>query len=234
MADPTVIVALDFASPEHALRFSNNLEPQQCAVKVGFELFVSGGPHLIEQLVAKGFRVFLDLKFHDIPNTVAKACIAAARLGVWMLNVHASGGFDMLTAARNAVDDCSNEEKPILLAVTVLTSLNQAALQEIGISHELPKLVQNWAALARQCNLDGVVCSAQEANLIRSQAADDFVIVTPGIRLPKNAQDDQKRIVTPADARAAGATCIVVGRPITQADDPQAALAEFHNAFVCA
>ena len=233
MADRTVIVALDFPNPELALQFVNKISPQQCAVKVGFELFVAGGPALIDQLVSKGFRVFLDLKFHDIPNTVAKACLAASQLGVWMLNVHASGGAEMMLAARNAIDG-TTEAKPILLAVTVLTSLNQAALQDVGLSQQIPDLVADWAALAQRCGLDGVVCSAQEATLVQSQTADDFVIVTPGIRLPNNSQDDQKRIVTPADAYAAGASCIVVGRPITQADDPQQALTEFNNAFICA
>ncbi len=233
MTDRTVIVALDFPKPELALQFANKITPEQCAVKVGFELFVAGGPALIEQLVGRGFRVFLDLKFHDIPNTVAKACSAASRLGVWMLNVHASGGTEMMMAARNAIDS-ANEAKPILLAVTVLTSLDKTALKDIGLVKEIPDLVTDWAALAKQCGLDGVVCSAQEAALVQSRTAEDFVIVTPGIRLPSNTKDDQKRIVTPADARAAGASCIVVGRPITQAADPQQALTEFNNAFICA
>ena len=215
------------------MQFAAKIAPSQCAVKVGFELFVAGGPVLIEQLVSRGFRVFLDLKFHDIPNTVAKACLAASQLGVWMLNVHASGGTEMMIAARNAIDS-TTAAKPILLAVTVLTSLNQTALQDIGLSQEIPNLVVDWAALAQRCGLDGVVCSAQEATLVQSHTADDFVIVTPGIRLPSNTKDDQKRIVTPVDARAAGATCIVVGRPITQAKDPQQALAEFNDAFICA
>lgn len=234
MTDRTVIVALDFPDPEQALQFASKLSPEKCAVKVGFELFVAGGPQLVEHLVANNFRVFLDLKFHDIPNTVAKACAAATQLGVWMLNVHASGGAEMLNAARDAIDNSPGEHKPLLLAVTVLTSLNQTALQEIGISQQIPELVKNWAALTQQCGLDGVVCSAQEATLVQSQTKESFVIVTPGIRLSGNASNDQKRIVTPADARVAGATCIVVGRPITQADDPQAALIEFYNAFVCA
>lgn len=234
MTDRTVIVALDFPSPEQALHFTANLSPEQCAVKVGFELFVAGGPQLIERLVGSGFRVFLDLKFHDIPNTVAKACKAASELGVWMLNVHASGGSEMLSAAREAIDNHPGKTKPILVAVTVLTSLNQAAVQEIGLSQELPQLVKSWAKLAQQCGLDGVVCSAREAALVQTQTTDRFVIVTPGIRFPSNASDDQKRIVTPVDARAAGATCIVVGRPITQAENPQNALSEFYNAFVCA
>ena len=232
MPDHTIIVALDFPSPELALQFVDQLSAEQCAVKVGFELFVAGGPQLVERLINKGFRVFLDLKFHDIPNTVAKACAAAAQLGVWMLNVHASGGSEMLIAARTAIE--SQSHKPILLAVTVLTSLNQTALQEIGISLDLQNVVLGWAVLAKKCGVDGVVCSAQEAALVQAQTDNEFVIVTPGIRLPSNTPDDQKRIVTPADAHAAGVTCIVVGRPITQAQNPSAALAEFYNAFVCA
>ena len=235
MTDRTVIVALDFSSPEQALHFTASLSPEQCAVKVGFELFVAGGPQLIERLISNGYRVFLDLKFHDIPNTVARACKAASELGVWMLNVHASGGSEMLCAARDAIDSNPGKTKPLLIAVTVLTSLNQAAVQEIGLSQAIPELVKSWAKLTQQCGLDGVVCSAQEAGLVQTQTTTGrFVIVTPGIRLPDNANDDQKRIVTPIEARAAGATCIVVGRPITQAENPQNALSEFYNAFVCA
>ena len=232
MPNRSVIVALDFPDSQQALAFADQLDPQQCAVKVGFELFVASGPLLVEQLVAKDFRVFLDLKFHDIPNTVAKACVAAAQLGVWMINVHASGGTEMLLAARDAINKQTHQ--PILLAVTVLTSLNQTALQEIGITLDLQAVVRGWAALAQTCGLNGVVCSAQEASLVNAQTKDNFIIVTPGIRLPSNAIDDQKRIVTPQDAREAGASHIVVGRPITQAQDPAIALAEFNKAFVCA
>ena len=231
MSDRTVIVALDFPDSKPALQFVDQLSPQQCAVKVGFELFVAGGPQLVEQIITRGFRVFLDLKFHDIPNTVASVCAAATKLGVWMLNMHASGGPAMLTAARNAVDQQSTEQKPILLAVTVLTSLDQTSLQNLGIAKELPAVVQSWALMAQQCGLDGVVCSAQEAVLVRSQCNPPFEIVTPGIRFANNDRNDQKRIVTPEDARAAGATCIVVGRPITQAANPVQALAKFNRAF---
>ena len=232
MSDRTVIIALDFPDPKQALQFVDQLSPQQCAVKVGFELFVVGGPILVEQLVDRGFRVFLDLKFHDIPNTVASVCAAATRLGVWMLNVHASGGPAMLTAARNAIDQQSGDVKPILLAVTVLTSLDQNSLLHLGIDKKLSEVVQLWAQMAQQCGVEGVVCSAQEASLVRSHCPPPFEIVTPGIRFPDNQSNDQKRIVTPADARDSGATCIVVGRPITQATHPVDALEEFRNAFV--
>lgn len=231
MPDREIIVALDFASPAQALVFADTIADSHCAVKVGFELFVAGGPQLVEQLVAKNLRVFLDLKFHDIPNTVAKACAVASQLGVWMLNVHAAGGSQMLTAASEAIDKSNLATKPILIAVTVLTSLDQAALAEVGITHDVPSLVIKWSQLAKDCGLDGVVSSAREARLIREKLDDDFVIVTPGIRLASNSTDDQKRIVTPADASAAGASHIVVGRPITQATDPGQALALFRNAF---
>jgi orotidine-5'-phosphate decarboxylase len=231
MADREIIVALDFPSPAQALAFADTIAESRCAVKVGFELFVAGGPQLVEQLLAKNLRVFLDLKFHDIPNTVAKACAVASQLGVWMLNVHAAGGTQMLMAAAEAIEKCNLATKPVLIAVTVLTSLDQTALAEVGISQDVPSLVLKWSRLAKECGLDGVVSSAREASLIRENLDDDFVIVTPGIRLSDKSTDDQKRVVTPADARAAGASHIVVGRPITQAADPMQALALFRNAF---
>ena len=231
MSDRRIIIALDFPSPNQALEFANRVSPEQCALKVGFELFVAGGPQLIEKLRAKNFAIFLDLKFHDIPNTVASACAAATQLEVWMLNVHASGGSAMLTAARTAIDQQTVLSKPILLAVTVLTSLNQAALSEVGITIPIPDLVSNWARLAMQSGVDGVVSSAQEAQLIRANTNEQFVIVTPGIRLANNSVDDQKRIMTPSEAREVGVNHIVVGRPITQAEDPTVVLAEFNTAF---
>lgn len=234
MADREIIVALDFPSPAQAIAFADTIADSRCAVKVGFELFVAGGPQLVEQLVAKNLRVFLDLKFHDIPNTVANACSVASQLGVWMLNVHAAGGSQMLTAASEAIDKRNLATKPILIAVTVLTSLDQVALAEVGITHEVPSLVVKWSQLAKDCGLDGVVSSAREAKLIRENLDNDFVIVTPGIRLSSKSTDDQKRIVTPEDARAAGASHIVVGRPITQAIDPNKALASFREAFISA
>ena len=234
MTNRTVIVALDYPSPELALQFVNKIPANACALKVGFELFLAGGPQFVEKLVSKGFKVFLDLKFHDIPNTVAHACSVAAKLGVWMINVHASGGIEMMLAAREAIDREAPANQPNLIAVTVLTSMNQDALSSIGINHEVQQVVTSWAALAQQASLDGVVCSAQEAALIRSQSHDDFMIVTPGIRLPDARKDDQKRIVSPSDAYAVGVTHIVVGRPITQAQDPSEALEVFRQAFTSA
>ncbi|MFK7795704.1 MAG: orotidine-5'-phosphate decarboxylase [Gammaproteobacteria bacterium] len=234
MTDRLVIVALDYPSPELALQFVDKIQSNSCALKVGFELFLSGGPQFVEKLVAKGFKVFLDLKFHDIPNTVAQACSAASRLGVWMVNVHASGGAGMMLAAREAIDKHDVSLQPKLIAVTVLTSMNQDTLTAVGVSGQVNQVVTKWAAMAEQAQLDGVVCSAQEATLIRAQSNPEFMIVTPGIRLPSDNKDDQKRIVSPSDARTAGVTHIVVGRPITQAQDPCAALEVFQKAFVSA
>lgn len=234
MTNRMVIVALDYPSPELALQFVEKIHPQSCALKVGFELFLSGGPHFVEKLVAKGFDVFLDLKFHDIPNTVAQACSVASKLGVWMVNVHASGGSAMMYAAREAIDKQDVSSQPKLIAVTVLTSMDQDTLTEVGVSGQVEKVVAKWAAMAEQAKLDGVVCSAQEATMIRAQSHQHFMIVTPGIRLPRDNKDDQNRVVSPSDARAAGVTHIVVGRPITQAQDPCAALEVFQKAFVSA
>ncbi len=224
--DPKIVVALDFAEAKQALAFVDRLDPALCRVKVGKELFTAEGPHLVEQLVGKDYGVFLDLKFHDIPNTVAKACEAAAKLGVWMLNVHASGGRAMMEAARNAVDKSTHS--PLLIAVTVLTSMDQAALNEVGVSGELQDQVLRLALLTEQSGLDGVVCSAQEAPMLRSKVAPDFCLVTPGIRPATASKDDQSRIVTPADALRQGSSYLVIGRPITQAPDPIEALQAIH------
>ncbi len=234
MTNRMVIVALDYPSPELAFQFVDKIQSNSCALKVGFELFLSGGPQFVEKLVAKGFKVFLDLKFHDIPNTVAQACNAASKLGVWMMNVHASGGSNMMLAAREAIDKYEASQRPKLIAVTVLTSMNQAALSAVGVNGDVDQVVTKWAAMAEKAHLDGVVCSAQEATLIRAQSNQKFMIVTPGIRLPSDNSDDQKRIVSPSDASEAGVTHIVVGRPITQAQDPCAALEVFQKAFASA
>ena len=234
MAEHRVIVALDYPGSEPALKFVNKIQPGSCALKVGFELFLSAGPALVEQLVAKDFKVFLDLKFHDIPNTVAQACAAASKLGVWMINVHAAGGMAMLQAAREAVDKQQACMQPRLIAVTVLTSMDQNTLTSIGVSGQVEQVVSRWSAMAEKAQLDGVVCSAQEASLIRSQSAPEFITVTPGIRLPEDDKGDQHRIVSPSDAREMGVTHIVVGRPITQAHDPCAALEVFQKAFTSA
>ncbi len=234
MSNRSVIVALDFPRPELALQFINQLPANACALKVGFELFLAGGPEFVESIVSKGFNVILDLKFHDIPNTVASACSVAAKMGVWMVNVHASGGHEMMLAAREAIDKEDSLHQPKLIAVTVLTSMDQAGLSSVGVSGNVSDVVAQWAMMSQRAGLDGVVCSAREAEQIRAQSPQDFLIVTPGIRLPDDSGDDQKRIVSPVEARAAGVTHIVVGRPITQAQDPIAALTIFKNAFGCA
>ncbi len=224
---PRVVVALDFADGSEALALAAQLSPVYCGVKVGKELFVSAGPELVSDLVARGFRVFLDLKFHDIPNTVAGACAAATRLGVWMLNVHASGGAAMLHAARDAVDRAaasSGRTPPLLIAVTVLTSLAQADLQAIGVEGSLAEQATRLARLAQANGLDGVVCSAQEAAMLRTACGPGFKLVTPGIRPQAVGVDDHARAMTPEAAIAAGADYLVVGRAITGSGDPLATL----------
>lgn len=226
MSDPKIIVALDYQDAASALNLVRQLNPQMCRLKVGKELFTAAGPQLVDALHQRNFEVFLDLKFHDIPNTVAKACQAAANLGVWMVNVHASGGVEMMQAAREAID--KSQQKPLLIAVTVLTSMSEQALQTIGIQTPLQQHVLNLATLSKEAGLDGVVCSAQEAALLKANLGKDFCLVTPGIR-PKNAaKDDQTRIVTPQDALALGAHYLVIGRPITQAENPLKALEAIH------
>lgn len=220
--DPRIIVALDYADASGALNLVQGLDPKQCRLKVGKELFTASGPKLVETLVARGFGVFLDLKFHDIPNTVAKACEAASRLGVWMLNVHASGGREMMLAAREGVSKSGNS--PLLIAVTVLTSMDQASLRQIGVNDTLETHVLNLANLAQKAGLDGVVCSARETAMLRKYLGPDFCLVTPGIRPAQARKDDQSRVVTPAEALRLGASYLVIGRPITQAADPLAAL----------
>ena len=217
-----VIVALDFPDAGAALAAAGRLDPALCRVKVGKELFVSAGPAIVGQLHERGFEVFLDLKFHDIPNTVAGACRAAARLGVWMLNVHASGGSAMMRAAREAV--AAFPRPPLLIGVTVLTSLSDAELGEVGFAGSAADNVARLARLAASSGLDGVVCSAREAAMLREALGAGFVTVTPGIRLAGGAKGDQSRVVTPEDAVRLGAHYLVIGRPVTQAADPAATL----------
>ena len=222
-ADPRVIVALDFPAAAPALALLEQLDPARCRVKVGKELFTRGGPQLVERAVAAGFDVFLDLKFHDIPNTVAAACAAAADLGVWMVNVHASGGPAMLRAARERLDGLSSP--PLLIAVTVLTSLDASDLAAVGCPGEPAERVLQLARLSQQAGLDGVVCSPLEAAAVRAELGPDFRLVTPGVRPVFAASGDQKRVMTPAQALAVGADYLVIGRPITAAAEPMAALA---------
>jgi orotidine-5'-phosphate decarboxylase len=231
---PRVIVALDFANPMRALSLADRLDPHDCGLKVGKEMFVVAGPEPVRWMVSRGFNVFLDLKFHDIPNTVAQACAAATRLGVWMLTVHAAGGRAMLKAARDAVAATAAENgrpRPLLIAVTLLTSLDQSALRDAGIDAEAGRYALRLAALTRECGLDGVVCSAMEASSMRAAFGPDFALVTPGIRPAGAARDDQARIVTPEQAVEAGANYLVVGRPITGAADPVGALAAINRAI---
>ena len=223
MNDPKIIVALDFPDSRQALEFARKTSPDQCRLKIGKELFTSCGPVLVEQLVGSGYDIFLDLKFHDIPNTVQKAASAAARLGVWMLNVHALGGSAMMQAAREGVEIVA--QRPFLIAVTVLTSLSSQDLKDIGIDRSVPDLVDQLARNALANGLDGVVCSAAEAPALRSSIGDSALLVTPGIRPEWASTDDQQRIVTPRQALADGASYLVIGRPITRHQDPAAALA---------
>ena len=220
--DSKIIVALDYADSASAIHLVNQLDPSLCKLKVGKELFTAAGPQFVEKLVNQNFDVFLDLKFHDIPNTVAKACESASNLGVWMLNVHASGGSAMMQAALEGVS--KSKHTPYLIAVTVLTSMNQASLNEIGIENTIENQVLKLAKLTQQAGLHGVVCSALEAKILRQQLGNDFCLVTPGIRPANVNQDDQSRVVTPQDALNSGASYLVIGRPITQAPNPLKAL----------
>lgn len=222
-----IIVALDYADAASAMALVERLDPALCRVKVGKELFTAAGPELVRALAARGFEVFLDLKFHDIPNTVAAACRAAAGLGVWMLNVHASGGRRMLSAAHEALADLP--QRPLLIAVTVLTSMSAEDLNETGVAGAPADQVLRLARLAQACKLGGVVCSAQEAALLRADLGADFRLVTPGIRPAGAEAGDQRRVMTPAEALRAGATDLVIGRPITGAADPLAALKQIQS-----
>lgn len=225
--DPRVIVALDYADARSALAFVGRLEPAMCRLKVGKELFTAAGPELVETLVQRGYAVFLDLKYHDIPNTVASACRAAAALGVWMIDVHALGGRAMMRAAREAL--AREKQPPRLVAVTVLTSMTAEDLVELGITGGPMEVVKRLARLAQSCGLDGVVCSAREAALLRHECGADFCLVTPGIRPAACGQDDQQRVMTPRAAVDNGADYLVIGRPVTHAPDPLAALREINR-----
>ena len=230
MSDPKIIIALDYPAAAPALALAERLQPELCRLKVGKELFTASGPALLEQLMRRGFEIFLDLKFHDIPNTTAQACKAAASLGVWMVNVHALGGRKMLEAAREAI--AHSTQRPKLIAVTLLTSMAQQDLADIGINATPAEMVLRLALLARDSGLDGVVCSAQEAALLRRQCGDEFCLVTPGIRPAQASLDDQSRVMTPLAALQAGSSYLVIGRPITQAADPLQALLDINQEIV--
>lgn len=224
-ANSAVIIALDYPNIDKALALIDKLDPRQCRLKVGKEMFTYFGPKLLTTLQQRGFDVFLDLKFHDIPNTVARAVAAAADLGVWMVNVHAVGGARMMEAAREALLPFG-AAAPKLIAVTVLTSMDSACLKDIGIALTPADWAQDLAALALRCGLDGVVCSAQEAAMFKQRFGPDFLLVTPGIRPVGSLTDDQRRVMTPPAALQAGVDYMVIGRPITQASDPARALAD--------
>lgn len=227
MSDPKIIVALDFPGAVPALALAHRLSPELCRLKVGKELFTATGPSLLEQLMKSGFEIFLDLKFHDIPNTTAQACKAAAALGVWMINVHALGGRKMLEAAQNAVSSCA--KPPKLIAVTLLTSMNQHDISDLGIDMSTEEMVLRLAMLAKDSGLDGVVCSAMETALLRRQCGNKFSLVTPGIRPADSSLDDQSRVMTPEAALRSGSSYLVIGRPITRAADPLKALIDINQ-----
>lgn len=223
-----IVVALDYPTMAQSIEMAKRLDPTQCRVKVGKELFTTAGPAILEALHKLDFEVFLDLKFHDIPNTVAHAVNVAADLGVWMVNVHASGGRRMMEASANALAQRA-DNNTILIAVTVLTSMDQSDLIEVGIDLTPEQHVKRLATLAKSSGMDGVVCSAQESSILSSELGKEFVLVTPGIRPAGSAQGDQKRIMTPVQAMAAGSHYLVMGRPITQASDPVAALTQVNT-----
>lgn len=218
---PRIVVAMDFDNADQCLAMAKRLSPLDCRLKVGKELFTACGPKIVEQLMEMGFEIFLDLKFHDIPNTASKAVKAAAELGVWMVNVHASGGERMMLAAREVLAQRAGKS-PLLIAVTVLTSMETSDLSGVGIECGAEEQVMKLARLTHACGLDGIVCSAQEATLMRRQFGNQFCLVTPGIRLDTSPADDQRRTLTPAAAIAAGSSYLVIGRPITQSPDPAA------------
>lgn len=229
--DPRVIVALDYASKKQALEFVDKVSPDVCKLKVGKELFTRSGPTLIDTLVSKGFDVFLDLKFHDIPNTVKRAVYAAGQLGVWMLNVHALGGYSMLLAAREGIDMVGTK-RPYLIAVTLLTSQSQDDLDRLGVDQDVPAFIDRLADLAISAGLDGVVCSAQETSSLRHRLGDSAILVTPGIRPEGISEDDQKRTMTPEQAIANGSSYLVIGRPITQHSNPEEALSAINKSIL--
>ncbi|NDW19982.1 orotidine-5'-phosphate decarboxylase [Alteromonas hispanica] len=228
--EPRVIVALDYDDKDSALAFVDKLDPSQCKLKVGKEMFTLFGPEFVKTLIGKGFDVFLDLKFHDIPNTVAKACKAAAELGVWMVNVHASGGLPMMQAAKQAIENSANPGTK-LIAVTVLTSMDQEQLSGVIDNVTPEEQVLRLAALTATAGLDGIVCSAKEAKALRNSHSNDFLLVTPGIRPVGADAGDQKRVMTPAEAMKYGVSYLVMGRPITQAADPMAVLTQVNDSI---
>ncbi|WP_444994174.1 orotidine-5'-phosphate decarboxylase [Aliikangiella sp. IMCC44359] len=230
LTESKIIVALDFDKLDRAKAFVDLLDPSMCKLKVGKEMFTLFGPDWVKYLVAKGFKVFLDLKFHDIPNTVAKACLAAAELGVWMINVHTSGGLKMMQESVNALKTLG-KERPLLTGVTILTSIDQTQYEAIGFQRDVEQQVAHFADLAKQAGLDGVVCSAQEAVRLKTRLGTDFLLVTPGIRPLGVDSGDQSRVMTPEKAVQAGVDYLVIGRPITLSADPLKTLCEISESI---
>jgi len=234
-SDPKIIVALDFPNAEQAKEFVEKIEPGSCRLKVGKELFTRAGPEIIQYLNSKGFEIFLDLKFHDIPNTVAAACRAAAELGVWMMNVHAAGGRAMMQAARQAIDEVHTSNKtpgnvkPHLIAVTILTSHDEQSIHETGLNGTVNENVERLAVLAVDSGMDGIVCSAQEVEQLRKIIPTEFLLVTPGIRPEGSDKGDQKRVMTPAEAISKGSSYLVIGRPIIKAESPATTVSTIIN-----
>ena len=227
MSNKPIIVALDYDNKSEALQLIDQLDPNMCRLKIGKEMFTLFGPELVKEIHSRDFDLFLDLKFHDIPNTVAKAVTAAAELGVWMTNVHASGGLAMMQAAREALLPYG-DKAPLLIAVTVLTSMSDEELALLGINVPAAEHVKRLADLTKQAGLNGIVCSAQEASMLKAEFGADFKLVTPGIRPAGSDKGDQHRVMTPTQALAAGSDYLVIGRPITKAANPLAALTEIH------
>ncbi|MDV7103931.1 orotidine-5'-phosphate decarboxylase [Vibrio sp. TH_r3] len=228
MLDQKVIVALDYDNQADALAFVDKIDPNSCRLKVGKEMFTLYGPQFVQALHKRGFSVFLDLKFHDIPNTCSKAIRAAAELGVWMVNLHASGGEKMMSASREILQPYG-KDRPLLIGVTVLTSMEQTDLAGVGLDISPQQQVMRLAQLTKNSGLDGVVCSAQESSMLKAELGKEFKLVTPGIRPEGSAVGDQKRIMTPVEAIQAGSDYLVIGRPITQANDPAAVLADINK-----
>ena len=228
--DPKVLIALDYDDQDAAIEFVKQLSPTECRLKVGKEMFTYFGPQFVQQLIDLGFDIFLDLKFHDIPNTVAKAVTAAAKMGVWMVNVHASGGPEMMQKAKAALEEFG-DNAPLLIAVTVLTSMDEAELKRLGVNKSPAEQVIYLANLAKESGLDGVVCSAQESQTLKAQFGQEFKLITPGIRPAGSDAGDQKRIMTPKQAIESGSDYLVIGRPITQSSNPAQTLNEINRSL---
>jgi orotidine-5'-phosphate decarboxylase len=231
MMSQKLIIALDFADKNLALEFTDQINPEHCALKVGLEMFTLFGPEFVRTLINRQFKIFLDLKFHDIPNTVARACKAGAELGVWMMNVHAVGGYNMMLAAREALDEFGSH-RPLLIAVTVLTSMDESELSSLGVNKSMPQQVSDLALLTQQAGLDGIVCSALETAMIKNKFGPKFLTITPGVRLVEDAKDDQMRVVTPEQAINAGSDYLVIGRPVTRSSTPAKVVARILASIV--